>query len=154
MISYGYCYTNGYGVNGYKQNGIVETEAQARKAIVEKLIAQNGPGRDITWQTRQDKTRAYVDGVPSNYIYFSVKSEIWIAMETAYPSDRVLFSGSLESVKRRVKNWIKKDHINNDTDNLPETCTFKGRGKTKTAYITYPGSNVLIDSDVKLVRVM
>lgn len=150
MFSFGFCY-DGSGTPGYNQMGLAETDCQAEAMIREKLKDFS----NVTFELRKNKYRAYVDGKPTGYIYFSVQAEKWVAIENGAEPKVVAF-GSLESVKRKVKRYIKKDHLDNRTTDLPETFEFAGRanGRRKTVNITYPGEgSVAVDVGITLVRV-
>lgn len=128
MISYGYCYVHGV-TGGYKQMGIVDTEKEAMQAIEKKLA-----GNVVTFETNEGKTRAFADGASTNYIYFSVKAEQWALLDISRMV--VVCCGSLEAMKKKVRQKIDKAHKDNYCDPV-QRMVVSGRGKIRTIHIRY-----------------
>jgi hypothetical protein len=148
MISWGFAYGGSVGYAGYRPYGVVESVDAAEKAIRGKLAGQN-----VVFVTRDGKTRAYADGQRTGYIFFVVSTELWVAVNSNSLPATIIAKGSLETVKRKVRKYIDKEHKNFDYEKVSR-MTVAGRGNSRRVNIGYPSSNTMVDSEIRLVKVM
>lgn len=108
MISVGYCYGGDDGKAGYRQETVARDEKDAKLFIEQKLA-----GHTVNYVESGGKMRAYKDGVPTGYIYFTVSAETWAVIDLTKigcpRSKSVLKTGSLQECKAFVKTSTEKE---------------------------------------------
>jgi hypothetical protein len=149
MFSYGFCYGGSVGFAGYRQEGTVLTAKDAQKAIKDKLA-----GKKVIFQESEGKFRAYADGERTGYIYFAVKADAWVALDTINLGEKgrkaTICKGSLAEVKTKVRGFVEEQY---GSVNPIETVHFDRTGDNIKVRAKLKGNQGLSDADVVLVKI-
>jgi hypothetical protein len=131
MIVYGFAYASNPQIPGFRTYGTVATVKEAEKALTEKI---NSPGK-VTFGLRKDgKFRAFVDGVPTGFMYFD--TEIYIAVDG---EGNKIASGTLEQCDKQVKKFLAKTFGNPSIKGYTIKSRNYGKGKKILYSSIYPG---------------